>query len=67
MLGQVSGPASLPAVEHYLWNGLVRPWLGFTAHPGYLELAEALGLVTLWEQRGPPDFCEKQNGVWTCR
>jgi TolB-like protein/tetratricopeptide (TPR) repeat protein len=39
---------------------------GFTAHPRYLDLAEAFGLIEAWEQRGPPDFCEKVNGKWVC-
>ncbi len=41
--------------------------LGFTAHPKYLAVAEALGIVELWEHRGPPDFCEKVSGEWVCR
>jgi TolB-like protein len=40
--------------------------LGFTAHPKYLEVAEAIGVIDLWEQRGPPDFCEKMDGQWVC-
>jgi TolB-like protein/DNA-binding winged helix-turn-helix (wHTH) protein len=40
--------------------------LGFTAHPKYLEVADALGIVDVWEQRGPPDFCEKVGGKWVC-
>jgi len=41
--------------------------LGFTAHPKYLAVAEALGIVELWDHRGPPDFCEKVSGEWVCR
>jgi len=40
--------------------------LGFTAHPKYLEVAELIGNVDLWEQREPPDFCEKVDGEWVC-
>lgn len=40
--------------------------LGFTAHPKYLEVAEAVGIMDVWEQRGPPDFCEKVDGQWVC-
>ncbi len=40
--------------------------LGFTAHPKYLEVVELLGIVELWEQHGPPDFCEKVDGQWVC-
>ena len=40
--------------------------LGFTAHPKYLEVVEAHNFIELWEQRGPPDFCEKVGGEWVC-
>jgi TolB-like protein/Flp pilus assembly protein TadD len=40
--------------------------LGFTAHPKYLAVAESLGIVDLWDHRGPPDFCEKVGGEWVC-
>ena len=49
-----------------VWEGTVFRRLGFTAHPKYLEVAELLGIVELWEQRGPPDFCEKLGGEWVC-
>ncbi|MBW2714865.1 MAG: hypothetical protein JRD03_02245, partial [Deltaproteobacteria bacterium] len=39
---------------------------GFTKHPRFLEVAEANGLLILWERRGPPDFCEKLDGQWVC-
>jgi TolB-like protein len=41
---------------------------GFTAHSKYLEVAEKYeyGVVTLWDQRGPPDHCEKLDGQWIC-
>jgi hypothetical protein len=47
-------------------DGTVFRRLGFTAHPKYLEVVELLGIVELWEQRGPPDFCEKVGGEWVC-
>jgi len=50
----------------YLWRAAIFRRLGSTAHPKYLELAEALGVVDIWEQRGPPDFCEKVSGEWVC-
>ena len=49
-----------------VWAGTKFRRLGFTAHPKYLEVAELLGIVELWEQRGPPDFCEKVGGDWVC-
>ena len=38
---------------------------------GYVVLpnsavAEVMGFVELWEQRGSPDFCKKSNDNWTC-
>ena len=39
---------------------------GFIAHPKYLEVAEAVGIMDVWEQRGPPDFCEEVDGLWVC-
>ncbi len=47
-------------------NATIFRRLGFTAHPKYLEVAELIGNVDLWEQREPPDFCEKVDGDWVC-
>ena len=52
--------------ELLVYLGTMYRRLGFTAHPMYLEVAEAVGFVELWEQRGPPDFCEKVGGEWIC-
>lgn len=49
-----------------IWHGHVLRRLGFTAHPEYLGLATELGIVDVWEQRGPPDFCRKNGARWTC-
>jgi tetratricopeptide (TPR) repeat protein len=49
-----------------VWGGTVFRPTGFTAHPRYLDVAAYTGLVELWEQRGPPDFCEKVNDQWIC-
>ena len=49
-----------------VYNGTVFRRLGFTAHPKYLEVIESIGTVELWEQRGPPDFCERVDGEWVC-
>ncbi|MCH8867989.1 MAG: hypothetical protein IID58_14210 [Proteobacteria bacterium] len=32
----------------------------------FLEVAEGMALVKLWETRGPPDFCKKIGGEWVC-
>ncbi|MBW2714867.1 MAG: hypothetical protein JRD03_02255 [Deltaproteobacteria bacterium] len=39
---------------------------GFTAHPRYLEVAEAVGFFELWDERGAPDHCKKLAGQWAC-
>jgi len=52
--------------EELIHSGTMYRRLGFTAHPRYLEVTEALDYIGLWEQRGPPDFCEKADGQWVC-
>jgi hypothetical protein len=49
-----------------VFDGTTFRRLGFTAHPEYLEVAESMGIMDVWEQRGPPDFCEKVDGQWVC-
>ncbi len=43
-----------------------RAETGFTAHPKYLEVADSIGLLELWDQRGAPDFCHKEGSDWFC-
>ena len=52
--------------DNYIWAGTLLRRLGFTAHPEYLEVVESIGIIDIWEQRGPPDFCEKISGQWVC-
>ena len=52
--------------DYIVYLGTAYRRLGFTAHPRYLEVAERMGLINVWEQRGPPDFCEKIDGQWVC-
>jgi tetratricopeptide (TPR) repeat protein len=52
--------------ENQIYMGTIFQTSGFTAHPRYLELAEVYGFFDLWEQRGPPDHCEKLSGQWVC-
>jgi len=52
--------------QNFIFVGNIYRDLGFTAHPKYLEVAEATGIVDVWEQRGPPDFCTKESGHWVC-
>ncbi len=52
--------------DQFVFVGTVFRRLGFTAHPKYLEVAELMGIIRIWEQRGPPDFCEKVDGQWVC-
>jgi TolB-like protein len=49
-----------------IFIGTINRESGFTAHPRYLEVVEKTGIVEVWEQRGPPDFCEKVGGQWVC-
>lgn len=49
-----------------VWYGTLNRTRGFTGHPRYLEVANILGFVDVWEHRGPPDFCTKVAGAWTC-
>ena len=46
--------------------GTVYRRFAFTTHPKYLDVAESMGIIDIWEQRGPPDFCEKVDGQWVC-
>ena len=32
----------------------------------FLDVAESMDLFELWDERGPPDFCEKTSGEWLC-
>ena len=48
------------------YRGTVFRRSGFTAHPKYLAVAESIGIIDVWDQRGPPDFCEKIGGEWVC-
>ena len=53
-------------IDTPIYIGMINRDSGFTTHPRFLELAEAYGLVELWDKRGPPDFCEKLGGQWVC-
>jgi tetratricopeptide (TPR) repeat protein len=54
--------------EELIVDATIKRRSGFTTHPRYLEVAEkyAYGIVSLWDQRGPPDHCEKVSGQWIC-
>lgn len=52
--------------ESPIFQGTVHRRMGFTAHPRYLEVVEAAGIVDVWEQRGAPDFCDKTDNGWIC-
>ncbi len=47
--------------------GIAFPDNGFLRHPAFLEYAKITGLTDLWDKRGPPDFCSKIDGSWTCK
>ena len=63
-----AGPNDQSATDAdvFVWQGTVLRPDEFTSHPRYLEVAELLGIIDVWEQRGPPDFCEKVDGQWVC-
>jgi len=52
--------------DNPIYVGTIYRRLGFTAHPKYLDVAEAIGMIDVWEQRRPPDFCDKVGGDWVC-
>jgi len=61
-------PDALSPVDTLIFIAMAFPDTGFTAHPGFLKLAKMkkLGMVKIWEQRGPPDMCSKASGEWLC-
>jgi TolB-like protein len=69
LIDEVGGTTSAwNDAEIFLYAGTIKRPSGFTAHPSYLEIAEkyAYGTVSLWDQRGAPDHCEKLDGQWVC-
>ncbi len=66
ILGRIASNSTWSGVEMYVWYGTIIRHLGFTAHPKYLDVAELMGFIDVWEQRGPPDFCSKIDGNWVC-
>jgi TolB-like protein len=49
-----------------LHTGVFYRSTGFTAHPKFLEVANTMGLIKIWDKRGPPDFCDKVGDEWVC-
>jgi hypothetical protein len=52
--------------DEQIWHGHAFNRLGFAAHPDYIRLVTDMGIVDVWNKRGPPDFCEKVDGQWVC-
>ena len=50
----------------HLWRNSIFRRKGPIAHPRYLEFVELMGVLDVWERRGPPDFCDKVDGSWVC-
>jgi hypothetical protein len=50
--------------EQLIFNSQLDRNSGFTAHPEYLHIARMAGFIDLWEERGPPDFCDKIGDEW---
>lgn len=66
IIEQGPGHSTWSNLPYYvLWGTLLND-RGFTAHPKYLEVAKSMGFIDLWEKRGPPDFCEKNQTQWVC-
>jgi len=66
LIFEAGPPKTWTDADLHLWKGTIFRHGGFTAHPKYLEAAESIGIVNVWEQRGPPDFCEEVDGQWVC-
>ena len=67
LMGLAPSPRTWGNVGDYLASGIAYPHLGFTRDPQYLQIAEAIGLIDVWEHRGAPDHCNKIDSVWQCR
>ena len=39
---------------------------GYTEDPRFTPLRNRWGMLDLWDERGPPDDCEKVDGSWVC-
>lgn len=50
-------------LEH---QGLMHFDSGYRQSPRYLDYVKSNGVTELWEQRGPPDHCNKGTGNWMC-
>ena len=46
--------------------GRVLKASGYAAQPRFIPLQDKLGMLDLWEERGPPDDCSKFDGQWVC-
>jgi tetratricopeptide (TPR) repeat protein len=66
LIFEAGPPKTWTDADLHMWKGTIFRHGGFTAHPKYLEAAESFGIIDVWEQRGPPDFCEKVGGEWVC-
>ena len=66
ILDELNNDENREGVEMHVFYGVGYRRLGFTAHPKFLEVAEIMGYIDVWEQRGPPDFCAKIEGQWVC-
>jgi len=50
----------------HAWRGVVFRHKGYTAHPGFRDLARLLSIDDVWDARGAPDFCSRDNHHWVC-
>ena len=61
--GEDNSWTNADALEHL---GMTFRASGYTAHPAYMEWVESDGGLDLWDQRGAPDHCQKEDGDWVC-
>ncbi|MFT5501828.1 MAG: tetratricopeptide (TPR) repeat protein, partial [Woeseiaceae bacterium] len=66
LLGSDPNDALWSDADLFLYEGMLLHDTGFTAHPKFLEVAETMGIIKIWEKRGPPDFCDKVGDQWVC-
>ncbi len=59
-------PSTWSSAETLEYVGSNTRGSGFTKHPSYIPHETKYGMVDVWEKHGPPDYCSKTDGQWTC-
>jgi len=65
---EVKGDSKNPLnnAEYLIETGNIYRDSKFRRHPRHIAFAKVHGLTNLWDQRGAPDFCNKDSGEWVC-